>query len=168
MLLVLRSSRFHSLVVPALDTFSVPVSATSCLTSTPPVLPYLQELLRSLVSTCYNNQFWLCPLVLLSRTVEPPPGIKPKCVAVASLQKGGLESVLPSTCSLSLHHALADPCPCTFSVHHWTSLPHAPLGVCRTVQKGTAVELHVKLCHCHLAAPTLLSGTVTVHSAGRR
>ena len=66
--------------------------------------------------------------------------------------------------SVSLHHALADPCPCTFTAHRWTSLPQAPLGVCGTVQKGTTVELHVKLCHCHFAAPTLLSGTVAVHS----
>ena len=154
--------------MPTLDTFSVPVSATSCLSLSPPVLPYYQELLRSVVSTCFNNQFWLCSLVLLSLTAEPPSGTKPQCVAVASLQTGDLESVLPSTCSLGLHHSLAGPCPCTFTAHRWTSLPQAPLGVCRTVQKGTAVELHVKLCHCHLAAPTLLSGTVTVHSAGRR
>jgi hypothetical protein len=72
--------------------FQVPVSATSCLSSAPPVLPYYQELLRSLVSTCFNNQFWLCSLVLLSLTAEPPTGTKP--------QTGDLESVLPSTCSL--------------------------------------------------------------------
>jgi hypothetical protein len=98
-LMLLRSSRFHSL---GADTrhFSVPVSATSCLSSTPPVLPYYQELLRFLVSTCFNNQFWLCSLVLLSLAAESPSGTKPQCVAVASLQTGGLESVLPSTCSL--------------------------------------------------------------------
>jgi hypothetical protein len=170
-LMLLRSSRFHSLGAGTRHFFSARqcYCATSCLSSSPPVLPYYQELLCSLVSTCFNNHFWLCSLVLLSLTAEPPSGIKPQCVAVASLQTGGPESVQPSTCSpRSLHHALADPCPCTFTAHRWTSLPQAPLGVCGTVQKNTAVELHVKLCHCHLAAPTLLSGTVTVHSAGRR
>jgi hypothetical protein len=101
-LMLLRSSRFHSLGADTRHFFSARqcYCATSCLSSSPPVLPYYQELLCSLVSTCFNNHFWLCSLVLLSLTAEPPSGIKPQCVAVASLQTGDLESVQPSTCSL--------------------------------------------------------------------
>jgi hypothetical protein len=141
------------------------VLLAASLSTSPPVLPYYQELLRSLVSTCFNSQFWLCSLVLLSLTAEPPPGIKPQCVAVASLQTGGLESVLPSTCSL---RKLTPRASRPLSVYFYSaSLDFAPASL-GTVQKGTTAGLHAKLYSCHLAAPTLLSGTVTAYSAGRR
>jgi hypothetical protein len=105
-------------------------------------------------SSCLPND----SLVLLSLTAEPPSGIKSQCVAVASLQTGDLESVQPSTCS---PRELTPRASRPLSVHFYSALlDFAPLGVCGTVQKGTAVELHAKLCRCHLAAPTLLSGTV--------
>jgi hypothetical protein len=72
MLCSLRSSRFHSLGAPQ-------QLLPCCPTSRNYFIPFL--------SIYYNDPSRPCSLVLLPFTAEPPPGIKPKCVVVASPRK---------------------------------------------------------------------------------